>query len=328
MSKRYSPAAIGGFVVAAFALLTVGLTVLGSGRLFRKPYRFICMFSGDLNGLKVGAPVKFRGVQVGTVVEIKLMLSPSEGRVRADVTDIRLPVIIEIDRRQLTQRGATGRALGGIGFDEMTRRGMRAQIKMESILTGVLYIDLSLHPGTPLDLVLEPGSRYREIPTVPAKLEALQDRLTKALDNLSGVDFPGLAVSLSEAANSVRDLTGSPALKATLETLRDTTANLNDTVISIRKAVQRADARLDPLLANLQKNSQELSATMAQMQIVLTSLHATLDPDAPLIAHLDNTLEQITDTTRSIGELTDYLQRNPSSLVRGKYISDHQASSQ
>lgn len=329
MAKRFSPAAIGAFVVASFALLMVAVVVVGAGSLFRKPHRFVCMFHGNLNGLRVGAPVKVRGVQVGTVAEIKLMLSASEGRLRPSVTDFRLPVFIEIDQTQLTERGGTGQALGGAGFDEMTRRGMRAQLKMESLLTGLLYIDLDLHPDAPLDLALVPGSGpYREVPTVPTDLEALQGKVTIALDRLASVDFPALSASITEAANSLKEVTGSPALKATLETLKDTTANLNRAVISIRVAVQHADVRLDPLLANLRKNSEELNATMEQTRIAMTGLQATLDPDSPLLAHLDSALQQMTYTTRSVGELTDYLQRNPSSLVRGKYVSDRERSQQ
>ncbi|HEX4211061.1 MAG TPA: MlaD family protein, partial [Candidatus Binataceae bacterium] len=70
MAKSVSPTAIGAFVVAAFGILVVVLVVVGSGKLFQKPIRFVCMFQGDLNGLKVGAPVKFRGVQIGVVSSI------------------------------------------------------------------------------------------------------------------------------------------------------------------------------------------------------------------------------------------------------------------
>ena len=82
MGKRVSPAVIGAFVVASFAILIVALIVVGSGRMFTKPIRFICMFQGNLNGLKVGAPVKVRGVQIGTVAAIELRLLPSQGRMR------------------------------------------------------------------------------------------------------------------------------------------------------------------------------------------------------------------------------------------------------
>lgn len=310
-------------MVAAFALLVAAVVAVGSGSLFRKPYRFVCMFAGDLNGLKVGAPVKVRGVQIGSVAAIKLVLLPSEGRLRPGAGKIRLPVFIDIDRTQITQRGGTGQALGTAGFEDLLEHGLRAKLNVESLLTGLLYIDLDLHPGTPLDLALVPGSGpYREIPTIPTTMEALQEKLTKALDRLQSIDFQALTTSITEAANSVKELTSSPALKATLEMLKDTTANLNKAVISIRQAVQDTNANLDPLLISLRKNSEELNATMQQTRVTLTDLQSTLDPDSPLLVHLDTALEQMTYTTRSIGDLTDYLQRNPAALIRGKYVRD------
>src|SRR5216684_8069830 len=105
MSKRVSPAVIGAFVVASFAILVVALIVVGSGKMFSKPKRFVCMFQGNLNGLKVGAPVKFKGVQIGSVEEIKLVLSPSEGEVSPQIKELRLPVIIGIDRKMMQARG-------------------------------------------------------------------------------------------------------------------------------------------------------------------------------------------------------------------------------
>jgi paraquat-inducible protein B len=146
MSKRISPAIIGAFVVGSFAILVVALIVVGSGRMFTKPIRFICMFQGNLNGLKVGAPVKVRGVQIGTVAAIELRLLPSQGRIRPSVRGLRLPVIIDLDRSQLLARGATGEALETTGFEDLVKQGMRAQLATESLLTGLLYIDLDLHP--------------------------------------------------------------------------------------------------------------------------------------------------------------------------------------
>jgi hypothetical protein len=104
MGKRVSPAVIGAFVVASFAILVVALIVVGSGRMFTRPVRFICMFQGSLNGLKIGAPVKVRGVQIGTVESIELRILPSQGRMRPGIKGLRLPVIVDIDRSQLLAR--------------------------------------------------------------------------------------------------------------------------------------------------------------------------------------------------------------------------------
>jgi paraquat-inducible protein B len=211
--KRISPTAIGAFVVASFAILLIAVAVVGSGRIFARPVRFICMFPGSLNGLKVGAPVKVRGVQIGSVAAIKLRLLPSEGQIRPGVKEFRLPVIIELDRSTLLAKGATGEALGTTGYEQLIRQGMRAQLNVESLLTGLLYVDLDVHPGSQPDFVLEPGGEYREIPTVPTDLAQIQQRLTKALDAFEKIDFDGLVRSIIEASNSIKSLTGSPDSK-------------------------------------------------------------------------------------------------------------------
>ena len=54
----------------------------------------------------------------------------------------------------------------------------------------------------------------------------------------------------------------------------------------------------------------------------MVDLQSTLDPDSPLAVHLNETLDQLTETTRSIGDFTDYLQRNPSAVIRGKYVPE------
>src|SRR6516164_1635622 len=198
MSKRVSPRVIGAFVVVSFAILVVALIVVGSGRMFTRPVRFICMFQGSLNGLKVGAAVKVRGVQIGTVEAIELGLLPSQGRMRPGIKGLRLPVIVDIDRSQLLARGATGEALETAGFEEWAKRGMRAQLATESLLTGLLYIDLDLHAGAQMNLALEPGGPYREIPTVQTNLERLQERLMDAVDKFEKIDFQGLVGSITD----------------------------------------------------------------------------------------------------------------------------------
>src|SRR5229473_6313827 len=322
MGKRVSPAVIGAFVVASFAILIVALIVVGSGRMFTQPIRFICMFQGNLNGLKIGAPVKVRGVQIGTVASIELRLLPSQGTLRPGIRGLRLPVIIDVDRSQLRARGGSGEALETAGFDDLIKQGMRAQLATESLLTGLLYIDLDLHPNTPIKYVLETGGPYREIPTVQTDLAQLQERLTETLDKFDKIDFPALVVSITDAANSIKTLTGSPELKATLESLKGTIANLNQAVNSARDLINNANAKVGPLVTDIRESSDEANKTMKETRAALVSLQQTLDPNSPLAVHLNQTLDSLTETAQSLGEFTDYLQRNPGALLRGRYVPD------
>jgi paraquat-inducible protein B len=322
MSSRISPTAIGVFVTGAIAIVVVAILIVVGGKLFQKPQRFVCMFPGDVNGLKVGAPVKFRGVQVGTVEVIKLRLSPSEGKLRPGTTKFLLPVIIGIDRSLLVQQGGTGEALTKSGFEDMLQSGLRAQLDVESLLTGLLYVDLNLHKDEPLNLALVPGvGNLREIPTIPTTMEAVQAKAMEAIAKFDEIDFKALVASITAAANSFQQLASSTSLKETLVSLRQTSDSMNKTMVAITRVTDNANAKIGPLVESLQQSSAQANATMKDTQATLVELQSTLDPDSPLSVHLNEALDELADTSRSVGELSSYLQRNPASLIRGRYVS-------
>src|SRR5580704_1427528 len=316
MAKRFSPTAIGMFVVGSFALLVAAIVVVGAGKMFQKPVQFVCFFRGDVNGLKVGAPVKFRGVQIGQVASIRLVLPSGEGQVRGDVKDLRLPVILNIEGSQLRAMGGSGMALTEQGFDDFVDRGLRAQLDVESLLTGLLYIDLDLRPNTPLLLTLEPGtSPYREIPTVPTNMEHVQEEVEKALDRLAKVDLEGLLSSIAGAGNSINSLASSQELKQALISTNDTMKTLRNTLGSMQVTLNKVNTKFDGLFADLQHTSQEAASTMKQTREMLIDVKASLDPNSPLWVNLNLALEQFSDTAQSFGQLSEYLHQNPSALL-------------
>jgi paraquat-inducible protein B len=146
--------------------------------------------------------------------------------------------------------------------------------------------------------------------------------LTEALDKFDKIDFQAMVVSITDAANSIKNLAGSPELKTTPESLKGTVANLNQVVTSARSLLNNANAQVGPLVADIRKSSDEANKTMKEARAALVNLQQTLDPNAPLAVRLNQALDSLTETSRSIGELADYLQRNPGALVRGRYVPD------
>jgi paraquat-inducible protein B len=233
-----------------------------------------------------------------------------------------LPVIVSIDRSQLTARGGTGEALGTQGFEQMIARGMRAELNTESQITGLLFIDLDFHPNTPLQLQLQPGGPYREIPTVPTTLESVLKQVTDAFKKLDQIDFKGLLAAFDSAADSINNLASSPNLQAALVSLQRSTLQLDKTLDSMRVAINNINAHVDPLAAGLQKHSTELSQTLLQTRAALADGQGLLDPDSPTVVNLNQALVQLNQTTRSLTSFTDYLERNPSALIRGSYVPE------
>jgi paraquat-inducible protein B len=329
MNKKISPTLIGAFVVGALALLVVAVIAFGSGRLFRKASDFVLYFDNSVNGLRVGAPVKFKGVEVGSVKDIRLQLDKG-----AEVNKI--PVIIEIDLKKLTSRGASSLiAEDPEAFRKaIVDRGLRGQLQMESLVTGVLYVGLDFFPGTPINLVQKSDGDYQypEIPTTPTTLELAQDAVTQIINKLEEIDFKTLIKSLTETATGVNQLVNSPALKSALQDLAQTMPKVDKAITSIAKLADTVDGKVNGLSDDLQQTSTAARQTMQQAEVTIKQTDATLreveaamanmkdviDPESPTFYDLRKSLREVSAAARSLRLLGNYIERNPRALVFGK----------
>lgn len=313
---------IGGFVVGAIAVVVAAVVILGSGRWFGTHYQFVCFFKGSVNGLKVGAPVKFRGVPVGSVVAVRINLPGVQlprNITAARARGFQLPVIIELDENQFVSRGGRRRYITPKLLHILIQAGLRARLSSESLLTGLLYVDLDFLPDTPVHLVLKPGqTNYLEIPTVRTKLEVLQETAQEALANLGQADLQGLVKSLKEAATSIRDLARSEQLKSVLVSLNATLNSLRKTSHAARKNLNDVSGRLKPLIASLKQASDRASPALAQAQASLRSLQQTINPNSPAIYNISRAAASLGQASRAVRDLANELQRNPSILIRGR----------
>ena len=325
MSKKISPTLIGGFVLGALALLVIAVIAFGSGRLFRQTKEFVAYFDGDVNGLHIGAPVKFRGVEVGSVKKILLQLEKSM-EVRS------IPVVFEIDLEKVTSRGATATLLEPSALKVAIDQGLRAQLRSESLLTGVLYIGIDLFPGTPVKFVQAAGSKYPEIPAVPTTLERAEVTASEIFAKLSEVDFKGMTDSVSRAVDGVGRLVNSPALNSALQRLDQTMPKIDQAIVEIRKMTSNIDGNITTLSANLEQTSdtargamEQAALTMKQTDVALKEAEAALinirgisDPDSVTFYELGRSLREVSAAARSLRMLSESVQRNPRSLIFGK----------
>jgi phospholipid/cholesterol/gamma-HCH transport system substrate-binding protein len=321
MAKRVSPTAVGAFMISAIALIVAAVLVLGSGKFFHARHQFVCFFGGSLNGLKVGAPVKFRGVKIGSVTAIRLHV-PGQPRVTdVEAHSAALPVFIELDEDQLASLGAVRKFGSTRVLKAFIARGLRAQLVTESLLTGLLYVDLDFHPGMQPKFVLPPGSKYREIPTVPTSFEEIQQKAFQALAKLDKIDFNALVTSLTGAADAARSLVNSRNLQDTIVQLRQTAISMQAAMNGISGSTKRLNANLGPLMASLKKTADQASLTLAQSRATLNAVNGTLDSDSPLGYQMIQTLQKLSQASAAMTDLADYLHRNPSALIRGRVSS-------
>ena len=316
MNQRVSPTLIGAFVLGAVLLAVTAVVLIGSGRYFRRTYAFVLYFPGSVNGLRVGAPVKFRGVEIGSVEDIRLQLN-------RDQSVFRIPVIIGIDPEKITSLGGSATILNSpAAYQSAIHAGLRGQLQTESFVTGVLFVALDYFPGSPAVLVQQPGTRkfrYREIPTEPSSTEKARMAVTEVLTKLAASDLVGLVDSARQAVSELHQLVGSPDLKVTIRSLGDVAGRLGDAAGSVSQLATGLDTNVSRLTADLRQTSGKAGAMMDHAGQVLEHTDATIK-DTPVLYQLSRTLQEVSAAARSIRLLTGYLERNPSAVMFGRPV--------
>jgi paraquat-inducible protein B len=329
MNKKISPAMIGAFVLGAVALIVIAILVFGSGRLFRQTREFVLYFDNSVNGLRIGAPVKIKGVEIGSVKDIRLQLEK-------DTQVNKIPVIIEIDLEKLTSRGATTvAAVDREAFRKaIVDRGLRGQLAMESLVTGLLYVALDFLPGTPITLVQQANGDYKypEIPTLPTSLQQGKDAVIQILNKFEEIDFKALIASLESTVDGIKRTVNSPDLQATIRSLRQTMPKVDEAVVNMRNLAGTMNDNVKILAADLQQTSgdarlalkqagdalKQTEETMKRAEAAVTNIETLSDLDSPVNYELEKSLREVSVAARSLRSLTDYLERNPRALIFGK----------
>src|SRR3954464_15242125 len=169
MSKPASKAKVGAFVLGALALAVAALVIFGSGKFFSKRPHYAVYFEGSVKGLQIGAPVLFRGVQIGEVTSISLRLNTQ------DISFI-LPVEIEVDPEKLEVVGARPDREHAL-LAPLIDKGLRAQLQMSSLVTGQLAVYLDFFPEQAAKRLAPEGSLPPEIPAVRTDIQELAKRI-------------------------------------------------------------------------------------------------------------------------------------------------------
>jgi phospholipid/cholesterol/gamma-HCH transport system substrate-binding protein len=321
MGKKISPTLVGAFVLGAITLAVAAVIVLGSGRIFLRPHLYALYFSSDVNGLKVGAPVKFRGVEIGSVNSILLSVGTPNRRAVNAGDRYRIPVIIDLETEKLVKRGATMNLDDPATVAQAVKRGLRGQLNVESLVTGLLYVDLDFRPDTPANFYMGPDSPYPEIPTVPTTLEQAATTLSKVMAQLEKIKFDEVIKSLTNTAVAITRLADSPKIQTAVDSLNLAARSLGEASASVNRLAASVDREIGPMGKELRLTTEQTRATLKQTQETLAAVQMTLGPNAPLNYELAQTLEQTSAAARSLRELSDYLRRNPSSVVRGRYTA-------
>ena len=326
MNGRPSARLVGAFVLLAVGLAVAGVIVFGSGQLFRRTEDFVIYFEGSLAGLNRGAPVKYRGVEIGTVKDVLFQILGSQ----RNQADRRLPVIVELDQERIMARGSD-LDLGDAQFiDSIINAGLRAHIAVESFVTGRRYIELGEFPGTPFELVADPAVDLKELPSLnPEGLSEITADAQAFLANLAAIDVGGMVARLTNmveelgtvvtaAAERVSDLAGSPALHAMMDSMPMIMGKLGDALSSYEKLAHDFDTTFTPLQRQLGATLDQATVTLGEMEATFGNMQMLITPGSPFTHEVQVAFRDFGNAARALRDLAEYLQRNPSAILRGK----------
>ena len=249
----------------------------------------IMYFDESVRGLSVGSPVVLQGVEVGKVAKIRLMTNLEKGTFKTPV------YMVFNDDGSTPERS---REEYEVLLKELVEKGLRARLITSNFLTGQLMIELVMVPN---DKAIYRGTgKYPEIPTVYSSFAQLskdlediplQDTIVRVGNLINNIDesLPLILENISQTMASIR------------ETTPNTMKNLNDLAESLNK-------NIPPLLQNLNTVSKRLGAVMDEKN---GSAGKTME-------NMNKTMEDISRASRSLKNLTDYLERHPEAIVQGK----------
>ncbi len=338
MNRQFGKVLVGAFVVGALLLIVTGILVFGSGSFFTKKNVFVLHFSGSVKGLNVGSPVVLRGVKIGVVRDI---------RISADSLNhsFSIPVFIEISKECIVMQENDEQTLPmEENLNALIKQGLRAQLEMQSLVTGQLLVALDFHPGK------SPGfsglqSEYLEIPTIQSDIEELSQKLRQApieemfnklLSVINSIDsfldsesINELLTALTHALNSINTLASHmdnelPDLSVNLaRTVNDANRLLNNAdteIISLSGALKLAVSDIRKLAAvtleHVNHMGEGVEMAVTDARLLLAGIHKEVPPVSKGLQEVLDTAKgtlgtagkasnQATIVLEGIGRLTD-----------------------
>ena len=238
-------------------------------------------FNQSLRGLAPGSTVDFRGVVLGEVKSIGIEYD-------AKRREFNMPVVMQIYPLRLGRKyseeelHSTFTAKQQLQY--MVNRGLRAQLRTGSLLTGQLYIALDFFPKA-APVTIDTSTTPIEIPTIPNGMDEIQSQIAEIAKKLSKVPFDDIAVDLRKTLNT-----------------------LNHTLLSAEQLTKSLNNDVAP----------EITAALKDVRATLGNANRTLSDNAPLQQDIRQTLQELSRTAVSMRVLTDYLERHPEAVIRGR----------
>ncbi|HEY3699812.1 MAG TPA: MlaD family protein [Spongiibacteraceae bacterium] len=319
MSRSANPVTVGAFVLGILVLAFLLVLFFSGGNWFSKRDRYVLVYDSSIKGLNIGAPVTLKGVKIGQVTDIKARMYNSSLSIFNNVT-------IEINPKMLEREDV--HESGGVLVDEMVERGLSAQLRLQSLLTGLLYVDVDFHPDRPGQLK-DVATAYKQIPTTPTDLEQLTH-------DLESIDVNKLGENLQQIVSGVNSFVNDQSLQNTMKNIEQTLQAVRTSADAVHASADSVGAAIVPLAqhgdATIAELNRSLPALMSKLDTTMTALQQTAaslqktsanatyltSEDSPLLYRVESAAASVNSAAEQVRRLTETLEHQPESLLYGK----------
>ncbi|MCD6585769.1 MAG: MCE family protein [Desulfobacteraceae bacterium] len=247
---------------------------------FQIKHYWVLNFEGSVRGLSPGAPVEFKGIPIGKVLDINPRFDMDLAGAKFSI-----PVLIETEPERYLNMDKikTGEDKQRL-VNSLVAKGLRAQLQTGNLLTGQLFVDMDFHPDTDVQKIDWSG-KYPVMPTVQQPLEELSDMVSGLIARIETIPFEQMGSDVQAIIQ-----------------------NLNESTLLTKDLLQQFKAEVGP----------EALSTLVQANKTLAAMEDMLSPDSPLSREATRTLEELSGAARSMRVFMDYLERHPDALIYGK----------
>ncbi len=265
---------------------------------YTRKINYVAYFNSSVRGLSPGAPVEFRGIQVGSVLDFRLEYDSQD-------ESFLIPVLFEIEPERIAFRDETGLSDSEDTITNLINNGLKARLQSGSLITGQLYVELVMNPDDPMDLVAA-NDTVPEMPTVSsASIESITNSLEAFVSRLDTINLEDIGRELLGTLEGTNSLFNSPAIQASL-------VNLEASMESFKNILQSVDE------ANLDETITAGRDVLQNLRTTLDLTNNILEPNSPMQYNVIQLTSELEETARSIRALVEILERNPQSLLFGR----------
>ncbi len=255
-----------------------------STREYERYIDYVLLFDDSVRGLKEGAPVEYRGIRIGTVLDVPFQISDSQllGGVAGAI-----PVRIRIEQDRFDDE-SSDRALTELSRDieQQIRKGLRASLKTGNLLTGALYVDFNLIADAPRASGYGQFGEFHTIPTVSGGLARIELQANRLLTKLNALPMENTMANLDSMLKESKN---------SFAAMRELSTNLN-------KLAQQPSSQQLPT---------ELTKAMQELQKTLQSFSS----GSPAYTDLNHSLESLNSLLRELKPVVRTVNDKPNALI-------------